>query len=256
MAFSQRTHFVMMASYHRWATRRLFAGLSKLDGASTSSLQFPSPPNSVCNPHPLTRDVGLPLGSIYGTLAHLYYADQLWLCRLNGQKPPIALNALWSSEASPFVFAELFNAQHGIPPSVLLPTDDQEAVFSTLQSGNTTLDSLKRLLVPSDDQASTATRAYNLLTMEIDDQMGDLLTITKGYTEQELAQKVKYTTTTEEEFNRTRVVMLTHIFNHATHHRGQITAAMTLMGAECPSLDLTAYLPEWEELHGKAFRWN
>jgi uncharacterized damage-inducible protein DinB len=30
---------------------------------------------------------------------------------------------------------------------------------------------------------------------------------------------------------------LGHVFNHATHHRGQITAAMTAMGHACPELD-------------------
>ncbi len=31
---------------------------------------------------------------------------------------------------------------------------------------------------------------------------------------------------------------LTHVFNHSTHHRGQITAAITSMGRACPELDL------------------
>ena len=31
---------------------------------------------------------------------------------------------------------------------------------------------------------------------------------------------------------------LTHVFNHSTHHRGQITAALTAMGQPCPELDL------------------
>ncbi len=31
---------------------------------------------------------------------------------------------------------------------------------------------------------------------------------------------------------------LTHVFNHGTHHRGQITAAMTHMGYSCPELDM------------------
>lgn len=35
---------------------------------------------------------------------------------------------------------------------------------------------------------------------------------------------------------------LIHVFNHATHHRGQLTAALTGMGYECPELDLIYYL--------------
>jgi uncharacterized damage-inducible protein DinB len=31
---------------------------------------------------------------------------------------------------------------------------------------------------------------------------------------------------------------LAHVFNHGTHHRGQITAAITAMGHACPELDL------------------
>ena len=35
---------------------------------------------------------------------------------------------------------------------------------------------------------------------------------------------------------------LAHVFNHSTHHRGQITAALTAMGHACPVLDLAAML--------------
>ena len=35
---------------------------------------------------------------------------------------------------------------------------------------------------------------------------------------------------------------LAHVFNHATHHRGQITAAITAMGHPCPALDLVTLL--------------
>lgn len=36
--------------------------------------------------------------------------------------------------------------------------------------------------------------------------------------------------------------VLQHIFNHGTHHRGQITAALTAMGCPCPALDLVYFL--------------
>jgi uncharacterized damage-inducible protein DinB len=32
---------------------------------------------------------------------------------------------------------------------------------------------------------------------------------------------------------------LGHVFNHGTHHRGQITAALTAIGRPCPAIDLT-----------------
>jgi uncharacterized damage-inducible protein DinB/GNAT superfamily N-acetyltransferase len=37
---------------------------------------------------------------------------------------------------------------------------------------------------------------------------------------------------------------LTHVFNHATHHRGQITAALTAMGHRCPELDMVFMLQQ------------
>jgi uncharacterized damage-inducible protein DinB len=40
---------------------------------------------------------------------------------------------------------------------------------------------------------------------------------------------------------------LAHVFNHGTHHRGQITAAMTAMGHACPELDLARMLAEERE---------
>jgi uncharacterized damage-inducible protein DinB len=33
-------------------------------------------------------------------------------------------------------------------------------------------------------------------------------------------------------------VTLTHVFNHGTHHRGQISAALTMLGHPAPELDL------------------
>ncbi len=37
---------------------------------------------------------------------------------------------------------------------------------------------------------------------------------------------------------------LMHVFNHATHHRGQITAALSMQGEDCPALDLVYMLLE------------
>lgn len=39
-------------------------------------------------------------------------------------------------------------------------------------------------------------------------------------------------------------VTLAHVFNHGTHHRGQITAALTAMGHACPELDLVYMLQQ------------
>lgn len=44
---------------------------------------------------------------------------------------------------------------------------------------------------------------------------------------------------------------LAHVFNHGTHHRGQITAALTAMGHACPELDLV-YMLQQEQKAGTA----
>lgn len=37
--------------------------------------------------------------------------------------------------------------------------------------------------------------------------------------------------------------LLMHVFNHGTHHRGQVTAAMTGFGLAAPVMDLAYFLP-------------
>jgi uncharacterized damage-inducible protein DinB len=37
---------------------------------------------------------------------------------------------------------------------------------------------------------------------------------------------------------------LAHVFNHGTHHRGQITAALTRLGQPCPELDFVYMLQQ------------
>lgn len=51
-----------------------------------------------------------------------------------------------------------------------------------------------------------------------------------------------YTTTRGQAVSLPFAATLAHVFNHSTHHRGQITAALTLLGQPCPELDLVYFL--------------
>ena len=53
---------------------------------------------------------------------------------------------------------------------------------------------------------------------------------------------LEYTTTRGVPQSLPFAATLAHVFNHGTHHRGQITAAITAMGHACPELDLVRML--------------
>ena len=57
-----------------------------------------------------------------------------------------------------------------------------------------------------------------------------------------MAGDLRYSTTAGPEAIRPWLGALAHVFNHATHHRGQITAALTRYGYGGPELDLIYFL--------------
>ena len=58
----------------------------------------------------------------------------------------------------------------------------------------------------------------------------------------ELASPLSYTNMSGTRFEQETATLLLHVFNHATHHRGQISAAITAFGLQAPAMDLIWYL--------------
>ena len=66
-----------------------------------------------------------------------------------------------------------------------------------------------------------------------------------GLTEEDLGRKVRYRTISRPaDIEQELVYTLPHVFNHQTHHRGQVHALLTRIAQDAPSLDLILYRRE------------
>ncbi|HEY6134906.1 MAG TPA: DinB family protein [Rubrivivax sp.] len=74
------------------------------------------------------------------------------------------------------------------------------------------------------------------------------LPLLDDWPEDRLAGMLRYKRTTGERVSLPFAATLAHVFNHGTHHRGQVTAAITAMGHRCPEIDLVWML----QAEGKA----
>ena len=61
-------------------------------------------------------------------------------------------------------------------------------------------------------------------------------------TEAQLDGTLGYSNMSGTRFEQPLTSLLLHVFNHGTHHRGQISAAITACGLEAPEMDLIWYL--------------
>ena len=81
-----------------------------------------------------------------------------------------------------------------------------------------------------------------VLLKELQDKAYNWLKFIKEINPNTLAQDLIYQTSTGQEMSLPYLPTLMHVFNHGTHHRGQITGAITAMGYACPELDLVYML--------------
>ena len=66
----------------------------------------------------------------------------------------------------------------------------------------------------------------------------------EGWSDGQLGGSLRYRRIHGAEVTLPFAITLAHVFNHGTHHRGQITAAITQLGHHCPELDLVYMLQQ------------
>ena len=67
-----------------------------------------------------------------------------------------------------------------------------------------------------------------------------------GLSEADLAGTIRYRrVSTPEVFEQPLAPALAHLFNHQTHHRGQVTTLLSQSGIDVGTTDLSAMLPEY-----------
>lgn len=83
-----------------------------------------------------------------------------------------------------------------------------------------------------------------LLLDELQEKSKNWIEFLEQLDEKTLNADLTYKRVSGQELTLPYAATLMHVFNHGTHHRGQITAAMTGLGYACPELDLVYMLVE------------
>ena len=87
----------------------------------------------------------------------------------------------------------------------------------------------------------------HILIQTLQEKALNWITFLNDLDPQDLAGNLNYQTSTGQPKSLPYAATLVHVFNHGTHHRGQISAALTAMGYACPELDLVYMLVEEQQ---------
>ncbi|MGN2254159.1 DinB family protein [Frateuria sp. GZRe12] len=79
-----------------------------------------------------------------------------------------------------------------------------------------------------------------------------LVAFTLEATDAVYAAPMTYANSAGESFTREAGLVLRHVFNHQTHHRGQATTLFSQPGVDVGVTDLSALIPAWEPRNGSA----
>ena len=84
----------------------------------------------------------------------------------------------------------------------------------------------------------------HVLVQTLQDKAQNWLVFLNDLDPKDLAGNLNYQTSTGQLKSLPYAMTLLHVFNHGTHHRGQMSAALTAKGYACPELDLIYMLIE------------
>lgn len=87
----------------------------------------------------------------------------------------------------------------------------------------------------------------HILIQTLQEKALNWITFLNDLDPQDLAGNLNYQTSTGQPKSLPYAATLVHVFNHGTHHRGQISAALTAMGYACSELDLVYMLVEEQQ---------
>ena len=119
-----------------------------------------------------------------------------------------------------------FKSVHGTLNHLLLT--DRHLWFERLANGVSPSRQLNEEVHPDRAQLDTALRAA----------VRNWVPVIESWDETRFDGELTYTSTAGVSRAVPIAAALSHAFNHGTHHRGQITAAVTMLGHECPEIDL------------------
>lgn len=85
------------------------------------------------------------------------------------------------------------------------------------------------------------------LLLQLEKRAGNWVEFLNQVNVEHFKQDLHYKSSAGEKMRLPYGSTLLHVFNHGTHHRGQVTAALTSMGYPCPEIDLIYMLTEENE---------
>ena len=216
-----------MAKYHRHATATMLEAIQKhfppTDPSWSITTMRRTPQVSYYR-----QDSKLFFRSIHGTLNHILGAEILWWHRLAGSKKEATsdvaalyrlrgkdLRSAWETRISSR--RELFARLNHM-------AEAWEELVTTGVAREGKLEELHASDTAFFDGSSLSSCHGRIGSKPIDDAW--------------FLDSIEYLDTDNLPTRAIRAAALAQVFNHATHHRGQITAAFTRWGEEFPSLDL------------------